>query len=119
MVTTGNDKCGTTFRPVRSQVLVHSQTKIIREKSLIGLPSRPETIESLFIAYRLTGHPQYREWAWNSFLSITNNAEYRVAGDPGTKNVDVTLEPHPPVPSIAMEWAEVKRAQMQRERNGE
>jgi endoplasmic reticulum Man9GlcNAc2 1,2-alpha-mannosidase len=28
---------------------------------------RPETVESLFIAHRLTGHPQYRKWGWQIF----------------------------------------------------
>lgn len=29
---------------------------------------RPETVESLFYVYRLTGEEKYREWAWVSFL---------------------------------------------------
>jgi endoplasmic reticulum Man9GlcNAc2 1,2-alpha-mannosidase len=28
---------------------------------------RPETVESLFILYRLTGDPKYREWGWKIF----------------------------------------------------
>eukprot|EP01084_Bolivina_argentea_P148233 259197_1 len=31
---------------------------------------RPETLESLYILYTLTGNEQYRIWAWNIFLSI-------------------------------------------------
>jgi len=31
---------------------------------------RPETIESLFILYRITGKIQYREWGWTIFQAI-------------------------------------------------
>jgi len=31
---------------------------------------RPETVESLFILYRLTGDNKYREWGWEIFLNI-------------------------------------------------
>ncbi len=28
---------------------------------------RPETVESLFVLWRVTGDPQYREWGWHIF----------------------------------------------------
>ena len=56
-----------------------------------SLPARPETIESLFIAYRLTGHPQYREWGWKIFQSITTHCRVPSGGYSGIKNVNVTL----------------------------
>ncbi|KAF2069089.1 hypothetical protein CYY_009593, partial [Polysphondylium violaceum] len=31
---------------------------------------RPETVESLFILYRLTGDTKYQEWGWNIFEAI-------------------------------------------------
>ncbi|KAG9295468.1 hypothetical protein G9A89_013497 [Geosiphon pyriformis] len=31
---------------------------------------RPEVIESIFYAYRITGDPKYREWGWNIFRAI-------------------------------------------------
>ncbi|KXH42281.1 glycosyl hydrolase family 47 [Colletotrichum salicis] len=31
---------------------------------------RPETIESLFMMYRITGNSMYREWGWNIFQSF-------------------------------------------------
>ena len=68
---------------------------IKREESLIDLPSRFETIESLFIAYRLTGHPQYREWGWDIFQSVMEDCRVPSGGYSGIKNVNVTLEPHP------------------------
>ncbi|KAK9475967.1 glycoside hydrolase [Lipomyces japonicus] len=32
---------------------------------------RPEVVEGYFYAYRITGDPIYREWAWSAFQSIT------------------------------------------------
>jgi len=31
---------------------------------------RPETVESLFVLWRTTHNPKYREWGWNIFKSI-------------------------------------------------
>lgn len=31
---------------------------------------RPETVESFFILYQLTGDPVYREWGWEAFQAI-------------------------------------------------
>ncbi|KAI9505485.1 hypothetical protein GGI25_001012 [Coemansia spiralis] len=31
---------------------------------------RPETIESIFVLYRVTRDPKYQEWGWNIFLAI-------------------------------------------------
>lgn len=31
---------------------------------------RPETVESLFIAYHLSGDPIYREWGWEIFQAF-------------------------------------------------
>ena len=28
---------------------------------------RPETVESLFVLWRVTGDAQYREWGWHIF----------------------------------------------------
>lgn len=36
---------------------------------------RPETIESMFISYRVTGHEEYREAAWNIFQAIQKATE--------------------------------------------
>ena len=68
----------------------------LKEKppSLVPFPARPETIESLFIAYRLTGHPQYRETGWKIFQSITAYCRVPSGGYSGIKNVNATLEPH-------------------------
>ena len=53
---------------------------------------RPETVESYFYAYRITGDPVYQEWAWDAFTSIlkASTAEFGYA-----EIGDVT---HPPGP---------------------
>jgi len=41
--------------------------------------SRPETIESIFYAYRLTGDPIWQEYAWQIFLAINETAANSIA----------------------------------------
>ena len=31
---------------------------------------RPETAESMFVLYQITGNPMYQEWAWDMFVAI-------------------------------------------------
>ena len=40
---------------------------------------RPETVESLFIMYSLTGNQQYRNWGWNIFESIEKHCKTDIA----------------------------------------
>ncbi|KAL0951996.1 hypothetical protein HGRIS_008650 [Hohenbuehelia grisea] len=49
---------------------------------------RPETIESLFIAYRLTGDLQYRESAWKIFQAIEKHCKVQTGGYASIINVD-------------------------------
>lgn len=35
---------------------------------------RPETVESLFMMYRITGNAMYREWGWKIFQSFQKHA---------------------------------------------
>ncbi|CAK7234187.1 mannosyl-oligosaccharide alpha-1,2-mannosidase [Sporothrix curviconia] len=41
---------------------------------------RPETVESLFYMWRITGDPMYREWGWDMFKSFMN---YTAVADGG------------------------------------
>jgi hypothetical protein len=41
---------------------------------------RPETVESLFVLYRITGDEQYREWGWNIFTSLELHAKVATGG---------------------------------------
>lgn len=47
---------------------------------------RPETVESLFILWRLTKNPIYREWGWKIFESFEKHT--RLDGDAGYDSVD-------------------------------
>ncbi|KAJ2808101.1 hypothetical protein H4S07_003469, partial [Coemansia furcata] len=47
---------------------------------------RPETVETLFILYRVTGDTKYQEWGWNIFLAIEKHAKVEF-GYAGVSNV--------------------------------
>jgi len=49
---------------------------------------RPETVESLFVAHRLTGHPKYREWGWEIFQAIEKHSKLSEGGYATVLNVD-------------------------------
>ncbi|CAG7848092.1 Mannosyl-oligosaccharide 1,2-alpha-mannosidase MNS3 {ECO:0000269/PubMed:20023195} [Serendipita indica DSM 11827] len=49
---------------------------------------RPEIIESIFIAYRLTADPKYRRWGWQIFESIEEHCMIPTGGYAGVRNVD-------------------------------
>ncbi|EDR15965.1 glycoside hydrolase family 47 protein, partial [Laccaria bicolor S238N-H82] len=49
---------------------------------------RPETIESLFLAYRLTGDPIYQDHAWAIFQSIEKHCRVPTGGYATIINVD-------------------------------
>jgi len=49
---------------------------------------RPETVESLFIAYRLTGDELYREQAWKIFQAIEKHCRIESGGYATVLNVD-------------------------------
>ncbi|ANB13668.1 mannosyl-oligosaccharide 1,2-alpha-mannosidase [Sugiyamaella lignohabitans] len=47
---------------------------------------RPETVESLFILWRLTKNPIYREWGWNIFKSFEHWT--KLQGDAGYASIN-------------------------------
>lgn len=49
---------------------------------------RPETVESLFIAYRLTGDPRYRSYGWQIFAAIEKHCKIKSGGYASVLNVD-------------------------------
>ncbi|KAL1962546.1 hypothetical protein VTN77DRAFT_9421 [Rasamsonia byssochlamydoides] len=49
---------------------------------------RPEVIESIYYAYRITGDQKYRDWAWNAFVAI-NSTTHVGSGYSGINNVNV------------------------------
>lgn len=51
---------------------------------------RPETVESLFYLWRLTGNKTYKEWGWNIFQAFEKNSRIE-SGYVGLKDVRVFL----------------------------
>ncbi|KAI0789489.1 glycoside hydrolase [Abortiporus biennis] len=49
---------------------------------------RPETIESLFIAYRLTGNQRFRDYGWNIFQAIEKHCKIPTGGYASILSVD-------------------------------
>lgn len=48
----------------------------------------PETIESIFIAFRLTGDPKYRDYGWAIFQAIEKHCRIPTGGYASVINVD-------------------------------
>ncbi|KAI9821283.1 MAG: hypothetical protein M1827_004019 [Pycnora praestabilis] len=70
----------TTLSPIKStQELANQHSGYWTRNPKYNL--RPEYVESLFYAYRITGSPKYRAWAWEAYLAIesTCRAEYGYA----------------------------------------
>lgn len=51
---------------------------------------RPETVESLFIVYRLTGDKKYQDYGWNIFQAIEKHAKVPTGGYSSLNNVKDT-----------------------------
>ncbi len=52
---------------------------------------RPETVESLFVLWRVTGQEKYREWGWQIFQAFERHC--RVSGGGYSSIKDVTMMP--------------------------
>lgn len=48
---------------------------------------RPETVESLFLGWRMTGDPKYREWGWQVFQAIEKHCKVPGGGYSGVQSV--------------------------------
>ncbi|KAJ3197751.1 hypothetical protein HDU67_003654 [Dinochytrium kinnereticum] len=51
---------------------------------------RPETVESLFVLYRITGERKYREWGWKIFRAFERWAKVRSGGYSSMADVQST-----------------------------
>lgn len=49
---------------------------------------RPETVESLFLGWRLTGDQRYRDWGWQVFSAIEKHCKIASGGYATVLNVD-------------------------------
>lgn len=54
----------------------------------LKINARPETVESLFIAFRLTGDDHYRREGWRIFQSIEKHCKVESGGYAAIINVD-------------------------------
>lgn len=81
--------------PYEARYLLRSVVELIRDDAsyLLAAAARPETIESLFLAWRLTGDVQYREWAWKIFESIQKHCRVPTGGYAAIVNVDDQKRP--------------------------
>ncbi|KAL7802020.1 family 47 glycoside hydrolase [Trichoderma aethiopicum] len=61
---------------------------------------RPETVESLFYMWRITGDVKYREWGWDMFKSFVN---YTAVEDQGGFTSLLDANTIPPTPKDNME----------------
>ena len=50
---------------------------------------RPETVESLFLMWRFTKDPKYREWGWRIFVAFEKHCKIATGGYAGLKDVNV------------------------------
>ena len=71
---------------------VHSQAstpafEICQALNVFSNP-RPETVESLFLAYRLTGNQKYRDYGWQIFQAIEKSCKVDEGGYTSILNVD-------------------------------
>ncbi|KAK7095421.1 endoplasmic reticulum mannosyl-oligosaccharide 1,2-alpha-mannosidase-like isoform X2 [Littorina saxatilis] len=48
---------------------------------------RPETVESLFVLYRVTGDQKYRDWGWQMFLAFEKHTKIPDGGYSSISNV--------------------------------
>ena len=54
---------------------------------------RPETVESLFILWRLTGNSRYRDWGWEIFSAIERHCKVS-KGYSGIQDVTASVPRH-------------------------
>lgn len=63
---------------------------------------RPETIESLFVMWRITGDPKYREWGWQIFQAFEKWTKLESGAYASVS--DVTRIPPPPRNNMESFW---------------
>lgn len=55
---------------------------------------RPETVESIFVLYRVTKDPVYREWGWNILQAFEKHSKISSGGYATTNNVNIPNPSH-------------------------
>lgn len=62
----------------------HRPNPLIDSRNIL----RPETVESLFIGFSLTGDPIYREWGWQIFQAFETHCKVETGGYSSIDDVD-------------------------------
>ncbi|WVO17718.1 hypothetical protein L204_105416 [Cryptococcus depauperatus] len=62
----------------------HSDSVLIDGRNIL----RPETVESLFLAYRITGDEKYRRWGWQIFEAFQKWCRVEKGGYAGIEDVE-------------------------------
>ena len=71
------------FSTPKNNELIGSNNILIDGRNIL----RPETVESLMLAYRITGDEQYREWGWQIFESFNKHCRVSTGGYAGIEDV--------------------------------
>jgi len=87
--------------PGVEEVLDYKHDIIIKPRDAHNL-QRPETVESLFVMWRLTGDEMYREWGWKIFESFV--AHTKVPGGGYTSLDNVNKIPAPTRDNMESFW---------------
>ena len=72
---------------------------------------RPETVESLFLLFRVTEDPIYRKWGWEIFKSFKKHM-FVTNGEGYTSLDDVTTIPSPMRDNMESFWLVIKTASL-------
>jgi hypothetical protein len=83
------------------EVIDYKKDIVIKPQDAHNL-QRPETVESLFVMWRLTGDPMYREWGWKIFEAFVEHT--KVEGGGYTSLSDVTQVPAPKRDNMESFW---------------
>lgn len=92
----------------RSQPPTKDSLKAWKDDFIIKTPDahnlqRPETVESLFIMWRITNDPLYREWGWKIFKAFEEHTNLG-DGKGYTSINDVNAVPPPPRDNMESFW---------------
>ncbi|KAJ8132583.1 hypothetical protein O1611_g1038 [Lasiodiplodia mahajangana] len=89
-------------RPTRNSLAAWKKDYIVKPLDAHNL-QRPETVESLFVMWRITEDPLYREWGWRIFNAFERHT--KLSEKQGYTSVnDVNAIPPPPRDNMESFW---------------
>lgn len=75
------------FRPSKNSLKEWKSDYVIKPLDAHNL-QRPETVESLFMMWRITGDPMYREWGWKIFKAFERYTKVNGGGYTSLEDVN-------------------------------